>query len=127
MIKVFIEHLIEFIDDILLIFPDNREVKKLKNFIVGFSKINPKAIALSWKYYITDKYQDHIHKNDDDIIDFICNKNYSGDLTDVDDFSKDLVNNFISKMKTPIRCLNKHNKKKTVQYLKNLMELSKLV
>jgi len=127
MVKIFVSHLIEFLEDFLSIFPENKEVQQLKNFIIGFSKINPKAIVMAWKCYITDKYKETMSKNDEDIINFICTKDYGSDLEDVSEYGKELVHNFIDKMKTPIAALNENNKKKTVQYLKNLMTLSELV
>ena len=56
-VKLFISHLMDFFDDIILVFPDDKRLLRLRRFLNVYSKINPKTMVSAWKYYVTDKYK----------------------------------------------------------------------
>ena len=45
LLKVFNEHLLEFMDDIITIFPDNVDIKTGRTFVVSIKKVNPNLIS----------------------------------------------------------------------------------
>ena len=48
LVKVFNDHLIEFLDDVITIFPENTDIQTGRTFIIGIKKVNPKKIIKSW-------------------------------------------------------------------------------
>ena len=126
-VKLFISQFMDFIDDIIYVFPDDKRLIRLRTFIRVFSKINPKSLVMAWKYYVTDKYKAVLNESDsNDIIEFICSKDYSEDL-ELEGETEDVTKKFIENMREPIRQLSDHNKEKTVRYLSNLIKISELV
>ena len=77
LLKAFNNHLIEFLDDIISIFPDNLDIRTGKTFIESVKKVNPKSLILFWKESILDLYEDQIEKGDTT---FFLNKDYKYDL-----------------------------------------------
>ena len=126
-VKLFVRHLMEFFNDIILVFPEDKRLVQMRNFLKVYSKVNPKSLVVAWKYYVTDKYKSVLkEKNYNDIIEFMCSKDYSEDL-ELEGETEDVTKKFIENMREPIRQLSDHNKKKTVKYLSNLIKLSELV
>ena len=126
-VKLFVSHLLEFFDDIILVFPNDKRLIRMRNFLKIYSKINPKALLKTWKYYVTDKYKETIlDGSSNDIIEFMCAKDYSGDL-DLEGETEVVTKNFIENMRQPIRQMSDTNKEKTVKYLSNLIKISELV
>tara|TARA_Y100000817_G_scaffold310234_1_gene300530 strand:- start:6602 stop:6991 length:390 start_codon:yes stop_codon:yes gene_type:complete len=126
-VKLFVSHLLEFFDDIILVFPNDNRLIQMRNFLKIYAKINPKALLKTWKYYVTDKYKETIlDGSSNDIIEFMCAKDYSGDL-DLEGETEVVTKNFIENMREPIRQMSDNNKEKTVKYLSNLIKISELV
>ena len=126
-VKLFVSHLLEFFDDIILVFPNDKRLIRMRNFLKIYSKINPKALLKTWKYYVTNKYKETILEgSSNDIIEFMCTKDYSGDL-DLEGETEVVTKNFIENMRQPIRQMSDNNKEKTVKYLSNLIKISELV
>jgi len=76
-LKAFNNHLLEFIDDLIVIFPEDLDIRTSKTFIQGIIKVNPKMIS---KYYydnIALKYKNQLENGD---ISFFINKDYNTDL-----------------------------------------------
>ena len=60
LVKVFNNHLLEFIDDVIRIFPNNIDLKTGKTFVEGVKKINPKSLIKIWKTSVVDLYKKQI-------------------------------------------------------------------
>ena len=56
-LKAFNQHLLEFIDDIISVFPNNRSLKVTRTALQTWKRVNPKSIIEIWKTCITDKYK----------------------------------------------------------------------
>ena len=126
-VKIFISHLMDFFDDIILVFPEDKRLLRMRRFLKMYAKINPKSLVSTWKYYVTDKYKEVVlDGSSNDIIEFMCTKDYSGDLNLTGE-TETVTKNFIENMREPIRQLSDHNKEKTVKYLSNLIKISELV
>ena len=117
-LKAFNNHLLEFIEDVIRIFPDNLDIKTGKTFIEGVKKVNPKKIITYWRDNILALYETEILEGD---ITFFINKDYRNDIGTEAQTLKVLED---------IRCLVKEttqdNKDKAMKYLQNLTKLCKL-
>ena len=63
-LKAFNNHLLEFIDDVIRIFPNNLDIKTGKTFIEGVKKVNPKKIITYWRDNILALYEKEILEED---------------------------------------------------------------
>ena len=64
--KTFLLQFNEFLEDILRIFPDDKDLITAKVYFDGIRKINPRLIINYWKYLIAEKYNDAVEGNNID-------------------------------------------------------------
>jgi len=119
--KAFNTHFQEFIDDVLRILPNNKDIKTAKFYISTVAKINPTLLIKGWREYVTDQYESDIENCD---FSFFLEKNYNNDLTEFNDGNK--VLNAINLIKHQSRLMSDKNKINITKYIKNLTKLSKL-
>tara|TARA_Y100000004_G_C8714195_1_gene327289 strand:- start:111 stop:500 length:390 start_codon:yes stop_codon:yes gene_type:complete len=126
--KTFLSQFNEFLEDILRIFPDDKDLITAKVYFDGIRKINPRLIINYWKYLIAEKYNDAVEGNN---IDFFIEKDYENDIEDIatkrsweGDYS--YINEKICVIRDRVRNQNEANKKITMKYIVNLTRLSKL-
>tara|TARA_B100000900_G_C20565640_1_gene710948 strand:+ start:1466 stop:1840 length:375 start_codon:yes stop_codon:yes gene_type:complete len=112
--KVFNEHLIEFMDDVITILPDNLDIKTAKTFVEGLKRVNPKKLITSWYSCVTTPYKDIIENGD---YTFFENKRYEGEV--YTEYLKTVDN-----IKTSVKLLDEENKKKAMKYVQNLTKIS---
>jgi hypothetical protein len=120
-LKAFNEHLLEFINDIITVFPDNRSLKVTKTALQTWKRINPKSIIEIWKTCITDKYKSQIQKGD---YRFFIEKNYSEDISGCDNPSDILTS--IEELRKPISEMSPDSQNKAIKYIQNLTKLSQI-
>ncbi len=120
-LKGFNNHLMELVDDIIFIFPDHKNLKITKMALETWKKMNPKALILTWKVCIYDKYYNNIKNGN---IDFFIEKNYTEDISGCE--SDTYILKAIEKLREPIRLMGGRNKKKTLKYIQNLTKLCEL-
>ena len=118
-IKGFNQHFEEFIEDIQSVFPDDDEVKTMKNLLYIIKKTNPRLILETWNSYITIPYRDPIEKSD---ISFFINKDY----TELNIVITDNISKFIERLRGYVRNMTEQNQQKSMQYVRNLCNLTKL-
>lgn len=121
-LKAFNNQFEEFLDDIVVIFPTNHDIKTTKTALLMLRKANPKMIISVWYRYICSKYQDEIENEN---IEYFLTKDYSEDLK-MDQGAANKVLEGIDKIRNPMRELDDDNKIKCIQYLKNLNKLSEI-
>lgn len=121
-LKAFNNQFEEFLEDVEVLFPDNNDIKTSKTGLLMLRKANPKKIVSVWYRYICLKYEDEIENEN---LDYFLTKDYSGDLK-MDEGASNKVMEGIDKIREPLRQLEPDNRKKTLQYLKNLNQLSKI-
>lgn len=121
-LKAFNNQFEEFLEDVEILFPDNRDIKTSKTGLLMLRKANPKKIVSVWYRYVCLKYEDEIENEN---LDYFLTKDYSSDLK-MDEGATDKVMEAIDKIREPLRQLEPDNRKKTLQYLKNLNQLSKI-
>ena len=112
----------EFLEDIEILFPENHDIKTSKTGLTMLRKANPKMIISVWYRYICQKYEDEIEAEN---LEYFLTKDYAGDLK-MDEGAANKVLEGIDRIRGPLRELDESNKKKSIQYLKNLNQLSKI-
>jgi hypothetical protein len=121
LLNAFNTQLIEFIEDIELVFNGDNSVKRAKAGLVMIKKINPTLTIRIWYNYICSKYESEINN---DNIDFFLEKDYKKDLVYMNQ-SDDIISS-IDKLREPIKNMSKENQEKSFRYIKNLCILSKI-
>lgn len=127
-LKTFLDQFDQFLEDIVGVFPDDKELVSGKMYFEGLRKINPRVIITYWKYLVADKYDDNVETEN---IDFFINKNYHEDIETIAkarnwDGDYSYINNKIEAIRDQIVKLSDTNKKITMKYIINLTRLSKL-
>lgn len=117
-VKGFNKHFDEFIEDVQSVFPEDDEVKTMKNFLFLFKKTNPRLVLEYWNMYISIPYKEPIENGD---ISFFVNKDYSADVTMTDGIS-----NFIERLRGYVKNMTPDNQSKSMKYIQNLCNLTKL-
>ena len=112
----------EFLEDVEVLFPENKDIRTTKTGLTMMKKANPKMIMSVWYRYICVKYEDEIENEN---LEYFLSKDYSSDLK-MDEGGANKVLEAIDKIRQPLRELETENKKKCIQYLKNLNTLSKI-
>ena len=73
----FNNHMDEFLNDILMVFPNNKDLKNGSTAIRTLIKFNPKKCIMVWKENIIEPYRDEIEKGD---FNFFISKDYMVDV-----------------------------------------------
>jgi len=118
LLKAFNNHLLEFIEDVIRIFPENLDIKTGKTFIEGVKRVNPKKIITYWRDNILNLYEEEITKGD---ITFFINKDYKNDIGTETQSLKVLED-----IRTLVRNTSQENKDKAMKYIQNLTKICKL-
>jgi hypothetical protein len=127
-LKTFLEQFNQFLEDIVCMFPNDKEMVSCKIYFEGLRKINPRVIITYWKSLVADNYDDNVENEN---IDFFINKNYNEDIETVAkarnwDGDYSYINNKIEAIRNQIVKLSDNNKTITMKYIINLTRLSKL-
>ena len=122
LLKAFNGQFEEFLEDIVILFPDNRDIKTSKTALVMMKQANPKMLLSVWYRYIFLKYADKIEEEN---IEYFLNKDYTEDVAKMENSGSSVIES-INKLKGPLRELDEENTAKCLQYLKNLNNLSNM-
>ena len=118
LLKAFNNHLLEFVEDVIRIFPENLDIKTGKTFIEGIKRVNPKKIITYWNDNILKLYETEISQGD---ITFFVNKDYRNDIgTEVQSLK------VLEDIRNLVKGTTKENKEKAMKYIQNLTKLCKL-
>ena len=120
-VQAFNNHLDEFFNDIILVFPNDVEIKTAKIGISAIKSMNPSLIIKIWHKYISLPYKNEIENGD---IDFFLNKDYTNDLSNSENTS--LILNKIDMLRDLIKQLGDSNLIKAKNYVQNLSKISYL-
>lgn len=118
--ELFCNQLLEFMDDILTIFPNNLDLKTGKTFIVGLTRVSKRKLIGIWKTSVVDIYEEAIMKGDKE---YFINKDYSEDLGEG---GTDKMMSVVEDIRVLIRNTSEENKDKAIKYLQNLTKICKL-
>ena len=118
LLKAFNNHLLEFIEDVIRIFPENLDIKTGKTFIEGIKRVNPKKIITYWRDNILNLYEREITEGD---ITFFVNKDYRNDIGTESQSLKVLED-----IRILVKETTQENKEKAMKYIQNLTKICKL-
>ena len=119
-LKAFCNHLIEFLDDVIRIFPENLDIRTGKTFIESIKRVNPRRLIVLWKECVMDLYEEQINDGD---LDFFINKNYTSDLGEN---STDKGKQIIEDLRFLVKGASLESQEKAMKYIQNLTKLCKL-
>ena len=124
-LRAFCDHFQEFIEDILRVFPGDAELRTVANSLAVMRRMNPRMIPTVFYEKLAVPYQKEIESGDPA---FFIDKNWSGDVVDSPEnaLSRDVVLDKIERMRESVRNMADSDQKKSIQYLKNLAQLSRL-
>ena len=120
-LKGFNTHLFEFLDDIIQIFPEKKDIQDAKQALLLLKQANPVILIRCWYKYITSKYSDVINNGH---IDFFFNKDYKEDVQNM--ANPDKVIEVIDTLREPVSQLSDKSKEMAMKYIQNLSKLSML-
>jgi len=118
-LPAFNNQFLEFIEDILRLFPNDPDIIASKNSLLLVKRVNPRLIITTWRDLIATPYQQQIEEGG---IDFFLHKDYSEDLKNAQDVEKTLA--IIERLRTPLRNLHERDKDMAMKYITNLTKLS---
>ena len=123
--KSFNQLFFEFLDDIITIYPENKEIRIGNEKFELIRRGNPTILIKFWKNYVYDRYREQIEAGD---IRFFIQKDYKSDLANSIDvgFSNDKVLSMIENIRETIRDMDETNLKHSSVYILNLSQLSEL-
>jgi len=121
LIHLFIKHFNEFIEDIESVFPEDREIAVLKDFLELYSMVNKTALIYIWNSYVSIPYRREIEAKN---FDFFIDKDWDHDLRYTN--QKDAISNKLSHIKNCVRNMEDINKLKSLKYVENLIKISDL-
>jgi hypothetical protein len=121
LLSTFNDHFIEFVNDIISVFPDDPDILTAKNSFLFFRKANPRLVIQIWNRYVVGKYKDIIEAGD---IRFFIDKDYSLDLESSEYSGK--IMEAINRLRNPVKLMTKENQMKTMKYIQNLTKISTL-
>jgi len=120
-LKAFNNLFFEFVEDIILIFPENEDLKYAKKAMEMLRKANPICIIKAWNKYVVLRYKDVIFSGD---ISFFFDKDYRDDLSRMS--NPDEIMKSIDKIREPIKQMGPENKEHATKYIQNLCKLAEL-
>lgn len=118
-LKAFVNHFDEFIEDILKVYPQHPKLLKCKMYFDGLKKSNPRLIIMVWKDYVNSKYRDLINNGD---VAFFMSKDFSEDVQDLSNSNS--VYKEIEEIRSIAKTLSEDNLTKSMKYVQNLTKLS---
>ena len=119
-LKGFNTHLMEFIEDLIIVFPGDLDIKVAKTTVSTMIKFNPTKMIKIWNKHIC-KYSKEIEAGN---IEYFLEKDYSEDVAIVNEV--DNLEEIIERLRAPIRNMGEENKQKAIKYIQNLNKLSLL-
>ena len=118
-LTAFNDHFIEFVSDIINVFPNDTDLLAAKNSFSLIRKANPKLIIKIWSSHVVNKYAVQIDEGD---IGFFINKDYASDLEKADNSEK--IMEAIDRLRNPIKMMTLEDRAKSMKYIQNLKKLS---
>ena len=123
LVKVFSEHLLDFYDELIKLYPRNNELKAGKTIVDTLKKFNPKKLIESWQKMIALPYGEKIMQGD---ITFFLNHNYEKELNITHKYDRKTNEDWMKEIKDIVRNMEDTNLQKSIKYFQNLTKICKL-
>jgi len=122
-LKTFGKQMEEFMEDMLVIFPNDNVILRGKMYFEMMKKANPRFIIRVWKNRIAAKYGQHIA---DGKFDIFVTMDLSEDIIDNPADNKEEVVTHLQNMLGSILKMDEDNKNKAFKYIQNITKLSEM-
>ena len=122
-LKTFGKQIEEFVEDMLVIFPNDNVILRGKMYFEMMKKANPRFIIRIWKNRIAAKYGQHIA---DGKFDIFVTMDLSEDIIDNPADNKEEVVTHLQNMLGSILKMDEDNKNKAFKYIQNITKLSEM-
>ena len=121
-VTAFNTHFLEFVDDILRVFPNSLEIKQVRKTISKGLVIFPKILIKLFKTHVVDVYRLQIEAGE---INYFIDNDYKDDVIRVgySDQSKSILET-IDCLRGPVREMEPENQASVIKYMQNLTKLS---
>jgi hypothetical protein len=119
--RAFNKHFFDFIDDIILVVPENVEIAAARDSFETIRRANPTAIIKAWNKFVAQKYGDRLIGGD---LAYFLEKDYSEDLANLRNSNK--VIEIIDTLREPLKHMGESNQAMSLKYLINLCKLSNI-
>lgn len=107
LLKAFNKHFFQFLDDIILLFPDNVDLVSSRQYFDTIKSANPTLILKIWHKYIFTPYNDKIEDGD---LNFFIEKDYAEDLKNLKNNEK-ILKVINTSLRDPLRLMDETNMK----------------
>jgi len=118
-LKAFNNLLTDLMEDIELIFPDDKNIKTAKTTVETMRKANPSITIRMWLQHVQSKYGEKILEGD---INYFLEKDYSEDVQSMANGND--INKLIEALREPIKNMGESNQETTLDYLQKLCKLA---
>ena len=118
-LKAFNTHYFEFLDDLIRVFPDKKNLLSSKATSAAIKAANPTSLIKAWYKYVTTQYADTVEGGD---LDFFFKKDYEQDLAHLSN-ARDILK-IIDTFREPFSQMDAECKAHTMKYIQNLCKLS---
>jgi len=122
LLTVFNKQFKEFVEDIAIVFPDNKDISALKLTMGQIMLLTPKLIYKGYKKHVVDSYRNEILAGD---INFFIDKDYNNDVQSFGGASNFMLDK-IDCLRGPVRDMNLEEQAKVIKYMQNMLKLSDL-
>jgi len=120
--KVFCEHLYDFYNELIILYPKNNELKAGRTIVETFKNYNPKKLLESWRLLILIPYEKQVLAGN---LDFFLNHNFQTEIQN-GKYSKKESEDWMEEIKILVRNMEEENLQKSVKYFQNLTKICKL-
>ena len=117
-LDTFNNHILEFINDILVLYPNDTDIISSKRYLGTLTFVNKTYLIKTW-YVSSNKFKDAIQ---DGNISFFLNRKYDDDINKA--YNTDYSNYLIKRVKEIVKELESDNLQKAIKYIQNLTKLS---
>lgn len=118
--KAFNNLFIQFLEEVIEIVPENKDLRTAKSYFEMLRNMNPALIIKVWYANVYVPYRSVIDQGD--VVSFLIEKDYHDDLVELENANE--VLEVVHKLREPIRNMSDNNRTKTMEYIKSLSKLS---
>lgn len=119
--KAFNNHFMEFLDDVMLVLPKNKNIKTAKFYVSNLTRLNPTLLVKAWNLYCVIPYSDEIKNGD---FSYFINKDYNSDVGESVEYNSGQVLEAIEEIRKSASELCDDNQNKIIKYVQNLSKLA---
>lgn len=119
LVKVFSEHLYDFYNELIILYPKNNELKAGRTMVETLKKFNPKKLMESWKIYVVIPYEKQIMQGD---LDYFLNHTFEEECSNTK-YGKKESQEWMNEIKSIVKSMDTDNLNKSIKYFQNLTKI----